>query len=144
MLTSLYGLARGALFAMEPEDAHEFSLRMLERGLYPRDASRRTRSELTTELFGLRFPNPIGIAAGYDKDARVPDAVLGLGCGFAEVGTFTPLPQPGNPRPRVFRLVGDHGLINRLGFNNGGHAAALARLQARRPGRDRLCQRRRQ
>jgi dihydroorotate dehydrogenase len=132
MLTSLYGLARGALFAMEPEDAHEFSLRMLERGLYPRDASADT-SELATELFGLRFPNPIGIAAGYDKDARVPDAVLGLGCGFAEVGTITPLPQTGNPRPRVFRLVGDHGLINRLGFNNGGHAAALARLQASRP-----------
>lgn len=131
MLSSLYGLARGALFAMEPEDAHEFSLRMLERGLYPRDTSP-DALELTTELFGLRFPNPIGIAAGYDKDARVPDAVLGLGCGFAEVGTLTPQPQPGNPRPRVFRLVGDHGLINRLGFNNGGHAAALERLQARR------------
>ncbi len=132
MLSSLYGLARGALFAMEPEDAHEFSLRMLERGLYPRDSSP-DASELTTELFGLRFSNPIGIAAGYDKDARVPDAILGLGCGFAEVGTITPLPQPGNPRPRVFRLVGDHGLINRLGFNNGGHAAALERLRARRP-----------
>jgi dihydroorotate dehydrogenase len=131
MLSSLYGLARGALFAMEPEDAHEFSLRMLERGLYPRDASG-DPPELATELFGLRFPNPIGIAAGYDKDARVPDAILGLGCGFAEAGTITPLPQSGNPRPRVFRLVGDHGLINRLGFNNGGHAAALERLRARR------------
>lgn len=131
MLSSLYGLARGALFAMEPEDAHEFSLRMLERGLYPRDTMA-DPPELATELFGLHFSNPIGIAAGYDKDARVPDAVLGMGCGFAEVGTLTPLPQSGNPRPRVFRLIGDHGLINRLGFNNGGHAAALERLRARR------------
>jgi dihydroorotate dehydrogenase len=129
MLSGLYGLARGALFAMEPEDAHEFSIRMLEAGLYPRDTSP-TPAELATEAFGLRFPNPIGIAAGYDKDARVPQAVLGLGCGFAEVGTLTPLPQPGNPRPRVFRLVTDHALINRLGFNNGGHAAALQRLQS--------------
>ncbi len=131
MLSSLYGLARGAIFAMEPEDAHELSLRMLERGLYPRDLSN-DPPELKVDVFGLRFPNPIGIAAGYDKDARVPDAVLGLGCGFAEVGTITPMPQPGNPRPRVFRLVGDHGLINRLGFNNGGHAAALERLKSRR------------
>ncbi len=132
MLSSLYGLARGALFSMEPEDAHEFTLRMLERGLYPRDPSNNA-AELATEVFGLRFPNPIGIAAGYDKDARVPDAVLGLGCGFAEVGTLTPQPQSGNPRPRVFRLISDNGLINRLGFNNGGHAAALARLQVRPP-----------
>lgn len=132
MLSSLYGLARGALFAMEPEDAHEFSLRMLERGLYPRDLAAST-PELATRLFGLTFPNPIGIAAGYDKDARVPDAVLGLGCGFAEVGTVTPLAQPGNPRPRVFRLIDDRALINRLGFNNGGHAAAFARLESRRP-----------
>ena len=132
MLSSLYGIARGALFAMQPEEAHEFTLRMLERGLYPRDASP-SAPELNAGIFGLRFPNPIGIAAGYDKDARVPDAVLGLGCGFAEVGTLTPQPQSGNPRPRVFRLVPDHGLINRLGFNNGGHDAALARLQARTP-----------
>jgi dihydroorotate dehydrogenase len=130
MLSGLYGLARGALFAMEPEDAHEFSLRLLEAGLYPRDTSP-TPVELATDAFGLRFPNPMGIAAGYDKDARVPHAVLGLGCGFAEVGTLTPLPQPGNPKPRVFRLVPDHALINRLGFNNGGHAAALQRLQSR-------------
>lgn len=130
MLSSLYGLARGALFAMEPEDAHEFSLRLLETGLYARDTSP-VSAELATDIFGLRFPNPIGIAAGYDKDARVPQAVLGLGCGFAEVGTLTPLPQAGNPKPRVFRLVGDNALINRLGFNNGGHAAALERLKSR-------------
>jgi dihydroorotate dehydrogenase len=132
MLSGLYGLARAGLFAMAPEDAHEFSLRMLERGLYPRDIST-DPPEIGQDLFGLHFPNPIGIAAGYDKDARVPDAVLGLGCGFAEVGTLTPLPQSGNPRPRVFRLVDDRALINRLGFNNGGHAAALVRLQTRQP-----------
>jgi dihydroorotate dehydrogenase len=80
---------------------------------------------------GLAVPNPLGIAAGFDKDARVPDAILRLGCGFAEIGTVTPLPQSGNPTPRVFRLPGDHAVINRLGFNNGGHAAALARLQRR-------------
>ena len=80
---------------------------------------------------GLDFPNPIGIAAGFDKDSRVPDAVLAIGCGFAEIGTVTPRPQAGNPRPRVFRLIQDRALINRLGFNNEGHAAALARLQQR-------------
>ncbi len=130
MLSSLYGLARPALFALEPEAAHEATLKALECGVYPR-GSGRNDAVLAQTVFGLDFPNPIGIAAGYDKDARVPDAVLGLGCGFAEVGTITPKPQPGNPQPRVFRLVGDNGLINRLGFNNGGHAAALGRLEAR-------------
>ena len=84
-------------------------------------------------MWGLAFPNPLGIAAGFDKDARVVGAVLGMGLGFAEIGTVTPRPQQGNPRPRVFRLAGDRALINRLGFNNGGHAAALARLVRRPP-----------
>jgi dihydroorotate dehydrogenase len=79
----------------------------------------------------LILPNPVGIAAGFDKDARVPDAILAIGCGFAEIGTVTPRPQEGNPKPRVFRLVPDRAVINRLGFNGGGHAAALARLKAR-------------
>ncbi len=82
-------------------------------------------------LWGLDFPNPLGIAAGFDKDARVADSLLGMGFGHAEVGTVTPLPQQGNPRPRVFRLVRDRALINRLGFNNAGHAAALAKLRLR-------------
>ena len=93
---------------------------------------------IASSITGLFTPNelsnptnPIGIAAGFDKDARVPDAVLGMGCGFAEIGTVTPKPQAGNPQPRVFRLVDRHGLINRLGFNNGGHAAALERLRRR-------------
>jgi dihydroorotate dehydrogenase len=130
MLSALYALARPAIFALEPEVAHEATLKALENGLYPRPSGPDDRV-LAQNVFGLNFPNPVGIAAGYDKDARVADGVLGLGCGFAEIGTVTPKPQTGNPQPRVFRLVPDHGLINRLGFNNGGHAAALGRLEAR-------------
>ncbi len=88
-------------------------------------------ASLAVSFAHLSLPNPVGIAAGFDKDARVPDAILRLGCGFAEIGTVTPLPQLGNPSPRVFRLPRDRAVINRLGFNNGGHAAALARLQRR-------------
>jgi dihydroorotate dehydrogenase len=87
-------------------------------------------------LFGLDFPNPLGMAAGFDKHGEVPDALLAAGFGFVEVGTVTPRPQSGNPRPRLFRLPLDHGVINRLGFNSEGGAAVLARLEARgrRPG----------
>ena len=131
MLSGLYRLARAGLFMLQPEDAHETTLKALEAGVYPRPLSA-DDPVLAQNVFGLDFPNPIGIAAGYDKDARVPDAVLGLGCGFAEIGTVTPKPQSGNPKPRVFRLIDDHGLINRLGFNNCGHAAALRRLEARK------------
>lgn len=131
-LSSLYSLARPALFTLPPEEAHELTIRLLENGIYFRDLSINL-PELQMKLFGLRFPNPVGIAAGFDKDARVPNAILELGCGFAEVGTLTPLPQSGNPSPRVFRLVEDLGLINRLGFNNGGHAAALSRLRSNPP-----------
>src|ERR1700691_1595842 len=92
----------------------------------PRDDRR-----LATRVFGLNFPNPIGIAAGFDKHAEVPDALLRLGFGFVEVGTVTPLAQIGNPRPRVFRLDADQGVINRLGFNSQGANAALSRLAAR-------------
>ncbi|WP_439544197.1 quinone-dependent dihydroorotate dehydrogenase [Hyphomicrobium sp.] len=132
MLNALSILARPMLLALEPEAAHELTLRTLELGLYPRPPSPAARS-LEVALWGLTFPNPLGIAAGFDKDARVPDAVLGLGCGFAEIGTTTPKAQPGNPAPRVFRLVSEKAVINRLGFNNAGHAAALARLRARAP-----------
>ena len=130
MLSALSTLARPFLLSLEPEAAHELTLRALELGAYPR-AVGRPDPALAVSLWGLSFPNPIGIAAGFDKDARVPDAILGLGCGFAEIGTTTPRPQPGNPAPRVFRLAEDRAVINRLGFNNAGHAAALARLAAR-------------
>lgn len=132
MRPELYGLARAVLFKMAPEDAHELTLKSLERGLFLKSAGG-DPAAIGVTLWGLSFANPIGIAAGFDKDARVPDGVLDLGCGFAEIGTVTPLPQSGNPQPRVFRLVQDDGLINRLGFNNGGHAAALARLEKRTP-----------
>jgi dihydroorotate dehydrogenase len=115
---------------LPPETAHEATLRLLELGLGPR----RTGDDpiLATRLWGLDFPNPIGLAAGFDKDARVPDAMLALGFGFVEVGSLTPRPQPGNPRPRLFRLVPDRAVINRMGFNNEGLRAAARRLAARR------------
>lgn len=130
MLGTFYRLARPLLYALDPEQAHELTLKTLEAGVYPRP-SPSDNAGLGVEAWGLRFSNPLGIAAGFDKDARVPDAILGMGFGFAEIGTVTPRAQEGNPRPRVFRLVPDNALINRLGFNNQGHAAALARLTAR-------------
>jgi dihydroorotate dehydrogenase len=129
MLKALFDLAPRALALLPPEEAHELTLRALELGAFP-DAEP-DDSVLNVRFADLTLPNPVGIAAGFDKDARVPDAILRLGCGFAEVGTVTPLPQPGNPKPRVFRLVQDRAVINRLGFNNGGHVAALMRLRRR-------------
>ncbi len=92
--------------------------------------------KLAVEVAGLHFPNPLGMAAGFDKDAEVPDALLGLGFGHVEVGSITPLPQAGNPKPRLFRLTEDAAVINRMGFNNGGAELAHARIRARagRPG----------
>jgi dihydroorotate dehydrogenase len=91
---------------------------------------------MSVRVAGLDFPSPVGLAAGLDKDARAPDAFLGLGFGFVEVGTITPLPQPGNPKPRLFRLEEDQAIINRMGFNSGGQEAAFERLRRRigRPG----------
>ena len=130
MLNGLMDLARPMLFALEGEQAHEITLRSLERGLYPR-LSNNQHPQLATRLWGLNFPNPLGIAAGFDKNARVADAILGMGLGFAEIGTITPRPQAGNPKPRVFRLINERGMINRLGFNNEGHQAAYQRLLER-------------
>ena len=130
MLKTTLELARPLLLALDPEHAHEVTLRSLEAGLYPR-ASQPDDPRLAINLWDLQFTNPIGIAAGFDKDARVPDAILRIGFGFAEIGSVTPRPQPGNPRPRVFRLIGHRAIINRLGFNNSGHEAALRRLQRR-------------
>ncbi|MDG4873966.1 quinone-dependent dihydroorotate dehydrogenase [Mesorhizobium sp. WSM4935] len=123
------------LFSFDPETAHGMSIAALRCGL-PVGAGAPRDPRLTISRCGLDFPNPLGMAAGYDKNAEVPDALLGLGFGFAEVGTITPLPQPGNPKPRIFRLTADEAVINRLGFNNEGHAAAEKRLAARkgRPG----------
>lgn len=125
----LLDLARPFTGLIDPEEAHRLALNALK--LLAPAASGRADPKLAVSAFGLEFPNPIGIAAGFDKNADVPDAVLGLGFGFAEVGTLTPKPQPGNPRPRLFRLPSSEGVVNRLGFNNEGFDAALARLKAR-------------
>ena len=130
MLSVLTRLSQPLLLALEPEPAPALTLRALELGVYPHERGPRERA-LEISLWGETFPNPVGVAAGFDKDARVVDAVLGLGCGFAEVGTTTPRPQAGNPAPRVFRLARHGAVINRLGFNNGGHDAARARLARR-------------
>jgi dihydroorotate dehydrogenase len=122
-------LARPFLQALEPEDAHRLALNLLKRAPLP--PARPDDPRLAMRVFGLNFPNPIGIAPGFDKDAEVPDALLRLGFGYVEVGTITPRPQPGNPKPRLFRLDADGGVINRLGFNSQGADAALKRLAAR-------------
>jgi dihydroorotate dehydrogenase len=122
-------LARPLLHVVDPEDAHRLAIGMLKRAPLPRPAPDDRR--LATRAFGLNFKNPIGMAAGFDKHAEVPDALLRLGFGFVEVGTVTPRPQPGNARPRLFRLDADQAVINRLGFNSEGAEAVLARLAAR-------------
>ncbi|MCO5732928.1 quinone-dependent dihydroorotate dehydrogenase [Rhizobium sp. SSA_523] len=129
----IYDFARRALFLLDPEAAHGASVAGLKTGLVP-PCSMRADPRLAVRLAGLDFPNPIGLAAGYDKNAEVPQAILRLGFGFTEVGTLTPRAQAGNPKPRMFRLVADRGVINRLGFNNEGHDAAFARLSALKAG----------
>ncbi|HVK92368.1 MAG TPA: quinone-dependent dihydroorotate dehydrogenase [Mycoplana sp.] len=126
---ALADLARKGLFLFDPETAHGLSIAALKGGLAP--ACRlRPDPRLRQTIAGLEFANPVGMAAGYDKNAEVPEALIRLGFGFAEIGTVTPKPQAGNPKPRIFRLTADEAIINRLGFNNEGHAAALQRLQA--------------
>ncbi len=124
----LFPFIRPALFALDSERAHRLTIEMMK--LSPARTPPRP-GPLAVQVAGIEFPNPLGMAAGFDKDAEVPDALLGLGFGFAEVGSITPLPQEGNPRPRLFRLVEDRAVINRMGFNNGGRDAALARLARR-------------
>jgi dihydroorotate dehydrogenase len=113
----------------DPEDAHRLAIQGLK--LLPPTRLRPDDAKLAVRAFGLNFPNPIGMAAGFDKNAEVPDALLRLGFGFAEIGTVTPKPQTGNPRPRLFRLERDEAVINRLGFNNDGAEAVLRRLAGR-------------
>lgn len=122
-------LAHKAMFALDPETAHGLTIRAL--GVTPRRTPPANDPRLAVRAFGLDFPNPVGLAAGFDKNAEAPDAMLGFGFGFVEAGTITPRPQVGNPKPRIFRLTEDRAVINRLGFNNEGHAAARTRLLAR-------------
>ena len=125
----LFSLLR-PVFTLDPETGHSLALRALMKS--PLSGPRTGGAEgLSVRVAGLDFPNPVGVAAGFDKDAQVPDKLLGLGFGFTEVGSITPLPQSGNPKPRLFRLTEDEAVINRMGFNNQGAEKALARLAAR-------------
>ncbi len=128
----LYDLLRPLVFRIDAERAHGLTIQAL--GNLPARRAPRFDTRLGILVAGLHFPSPIGLAAGFDKDARAANAMLGLGFGFVEVGTLTPLSQPGNPRPRLFRLVEDRAVINRLGFNNGGQAGAFERLTRPRQG----------
>jgi dihydroorotate dehydrogenase len=122
-------LSRPLMRVLDPEHAHTLAIKALRYMPLARPAP--DAPELAVRACGLNFPNPIGLAAGFDKNAQAPDALLRLGFGFVEVGTVTPRAQAGNPRPRLFRLAADEGVINRLGFNNEGGAVVLARLAAR-------------
>ncbi len=124
----MFGFLRPALFLLPPEAAHSLTLRAL--AMAPLLQAAPPDPALASSIAGLHVPSPIGLAAGFDKDARAWKPMLKLGFGHVEVGTLTPLPQAGNPRPRIFRLAQDGAVINRLGFNNGGLAAALPRLQS--------------
>ncbi len=129
-MPDFFPLLRPLLRVLPPEAAHRLTLAGLAAGFAGRQAAA-DPPILAQHLWGHDFPNPVGIAAGFDKDAKAPDALLRLGFGFVEVGTVTPLPQPGNPRPRVFRLDEDGAVINRLGFNSRGLDRLVARLEAR-------------
>ncbi|MFZ2996464.1 quinone-dependent dihydroorotate dehydrogenase [Sphingobium sp.] len=127
-----YRLIRPLLFALDAERAHHLSIAALR--MMPTPAPAPHDPMLASMVAGIAFPNPVGLAAGYDKEGRVAHKMYGLGFGFAELGTLTPLAQPGNPHPRLFRLVEDRAVINRFGFNNGGQGAAADRIaRYRRP-----------
>lgn len=125
----LFDIARPLLHSLDAEDAHRATIAALK--LLPRRTPQPDDPRLAVSAFGLAFPNPVGLAAGFDKNSEVPDAMLAQGFGFVEVGTLTPRPQPGNPRPRNFRLIADRAVINRYGFNNDGRAPARTRLSTR-------------
>ncbi|MEN9945366.1 MAG: hypothetical protein RLY18_1324 [Pseudomonadota bacterium] len=133
-MINTYPLVRPLLFSMDPEEAHDFSFAQLDRlercGLLKALIGKPIIKPV--ELCGLRFRNPVGLAAGLDKDGKHIDALASLGFGFLEIGTVTPLPQPGNPKPRMFRLPSAHALINRMGFNNDGVDACIERVKRSR------------
>jgi dihydroorotate dehydrogenase len=129
VIALLERLARPFLHRFDPEEAHRIALRTLQWAPLP--AARPDDSRLQVRAFGLNFPNPVGLAAGFDKNGEVPDALLRLGFGFVEAGGVTPRPQAGNPRPRLFRLDADGAVINRLGLNSDGAPVVLRRLAAR-------------
>lgn len=130
-MIDLFPVTAPLLFRFDPETAHGLTIRALKTGLVP--AARGTaHASLRSRVWGLDFANPVGLAAGFDKNAEVVDATLKLGFGFVEPGSVTPRPQPGNPRPRLFRLIEQGAVINRMGFNNEGLEAFATRLERRR------------
>ncbi|WP_027570006.1 quinone-dependent dihydroorotate dehydrogenase [Bradyrhizobium sp. URHA0013] len=129
MIRAFDALSLPVLRWLDPEDAHRLAIQGLR--FLPPGKPQADDPKLAVRAFGLNFPNPIGMAAGFDKSAEVPDALLRLGFGFVEIGSVTPKPQSGNPRPRLFRLERDEAVINRMGFNNDGAETALRRLAAR-------------
>jgi len=133
-MSVLHNLGTALVKTLPPETAHRAALKALSLGLGPKHMC--THKCLKTEIAGLSLPNPIGLAAGFDKDAEVPDAMLAAGFGFVECGSVTPLPQAGNPKPRLFRLTEDRAVINRMGFNNKGldNFARHLRARQKRPG----------
>ena len=130
-MIDLYPLAAPVLMRMDPENAHRLTIRALRTGLVPKQSVVDDKI-LAIDALGLSFPNPVGLAAGFDKNAEVPDAMLGQGFGFVEIGSVTPQAQYGNPRPRLFRLPEDGAVINRNGFNNEGLNVVASRLEARK------------
>ena len=124
-MSVVHDLGASLLRRLDPETAHRLTIKTLALGLGPRTA---VATALPRSVAGLEFPNPLGVAAGFDKDAEAFESLLGMGFGHVEVGTVTPLPQAGNPRPRAFRLTEDRAVINRYGFNNAGFDAAYRRL----------------
>lgn len=132
MIGALFSLARPALHALDAETAHQLTIRSLS--LMPAAPAAKDDARLAVDVFGRHFPNPVGLAAGFDKQCEVPDQLLSLGFGFVELGGVVPKPQAGNPRPRVFRLTQDEAVINRFGLNSDGLEVARQRL-ARRLGR---------
>ncbi len=134
-------LVRPFLFSIDPEKIHHLVFKLLKfqsklpgSGALLRAAFRIEDAQLEKKVFGITFKNPVGLAAGFDKDAKLVDELSALGFGFIEIGTVTPLPQAGNDKPRLFRLPGDHALINRMGFNNEGVDRAIERLKKKKSG----------
>jgi dihydroorotate dehydrogenase len=130
MIGALFPLAKPVLHALDPETAHHLTIRGLS--LMPVPAAPKDDERLAVDAFGRGFPNPVGLAAGFDKQCEVPDQLLSLGFGFVELGGVVPKPQAGNPRPRLFRLTQDEAVINRFGLNSDGLDAARRRLSRRR------------
>ncbi|MBI1181451.1 MAG: quinone-dependent dihydroorotate dehydrogenase [Alphaproteobacteria bacterium] len=131
-MPDLYAMGRRFMMRLEPEQAHRLTLKLLKSPAALLLGGCADPPELETTFMGIRLPNPVGLAAGFDKNAEVPDAMLRVGFGFVEVGTVTPRPQQGNPPPRVFRLMEDEAVINRIGFANDGADVVTRRLSERR------------